>query len=150
MASPKRPFDSESRYLTTSDSYLSTDERALLESLDDYIPAGARVIANPSTGAAFGYVLSGRDVYPRTWAPPSSPEWTLLAQELRDAGTDPSVCEALASIGSPGYVLDFGEGEAGPGRFIMPGTTNFSGQAGFDLIARRGEASLWRITACKE
>ncbi|MGW9627103.1 DUF6541 family protein [Microbacterium sp. NPDC055521] len=143
-------FDTDSRYLTTSDSYLSEDERALLESLDDYVPSEARVIANPSTGAAFGYMLSGRDVYPRTWTPPKTAEWDVIAEELRDVSTEPAVCDALASMGSPAYVLDFGEGELGPGRFVMPGLTDFAGRPGFELVAKRGDASLWQITACED
>lgn len=141
-------YDRDSRYLTTSDSYLSTDERALLEELDDVIEPGARVIANPSTGAGFGYFFSGVDVYPRTWAPPSSGPWPVLASGLRDAAADPEVCAALQAYGSPEYVLDFGPGEHGPGRYLMPGMTDFAGQPGFERVAGEGEATLWRITAC--
>lgn len=141
-------FDRDSRYLTTADSYLSTDERDLLESLDRYVSPGSRIIANPSTGAGFGYMLSGLDVYPRTWTPPSSPAWTVVAGSLRDAAEDPAVCPAVGELGDPAYVLDFGEGESGPGRFVMPGMTHFEGMAGFEPVARRGTVSLWRITAC--
>lgn len=143
-------FDAESRYLTAADTYLSADERDLLESLGEYVEPGARVIANPSTGAGFGYMLSGVDVYPRTWSPPRTAAWNLIAEQLRDAGEDPEVCAALATFGDPQYVLDFGPGEDAPGRFLMPGMTDFAGQPGFELIAERGDASLWRITACED
>jgi len=141
-------WDDESRYASGPDSWLSTDERALLERLDDLVPADARVIANPSTGSGFGYVLSGREVYPRTWSHPRTSEWRTIMESLRDAGTDPAVCDALAAYGSPEYVLDFGVGEATPGRFLVPGMTDFEGQPGFELIAQEGDASLWRLTAC--
>lgn len=141
-------FDPESRYVADEDTYLAPDERTLLESLDQYVPAGQRVIANPSTGSGFGYMLSGYDVYPRTWSPPSTPEWGVLAQGLRNAATDPAVCEALASFGDPEYVLDFGPGEDRPGRWLMPGMTDFAGRSGFERVAEVGDASLWRITAC--
>jgi hypothetical protein len=142
-------FDAESRYLTAADTYLSTDERALLESLGEHVEAGARVIANPSTGAGFGYMLSGVDVYPRTWSPPRTAAWNLIAERLRDAGEDPEVCVALKSFGDPLYVLDFGPGEDAPGRFLMPGMTDFAGRPGFELVTERGDVSLWRITACE-
>ncbi len=141
-------YDRESRYLTAADTYLSTDERALLESLGDHVERGARVIANPSTGAGFGYMLSGVDVYPRTWSPPRTSVWETVAEGLRDAADDPTVCAALEQLGDPAYVLDFGPGEEGPGRFLMPGMTDFDGQTGFEFIAEQGDVSLWRITAC--
>lgn len=141
-------FDRESRYLSVSDSYLTPNERTMLESLADEVPEGARVLSNPSTGAGFGYMLTGVDVYPRTWSAPKSDVWQILAYRLRDAGTDSSVCDALHSYGDPEYVLDFGPGEAAPGRYEMPGITDFEGQPGFEEIAEVGDVSLWRITAC--
>ncbi|MFE6995317.1 DUF6541 family protein [Microbacterium sp. NPDC057659] len=143
-------FDDESRYDVTAESYLSIDERALLEKLDEYVEPGERVIGNPSTGMGFGYFFSGVDVYPRTWAPPSSGPWQVLAGGLRDAASDPAVCDALHAYGDPAYVLDFGPGEDEPGRYIMPGMTDFDGQPGFERVAGVGDASLWRITACAQ
>lgn len=144
----EREWDAESRYAESADSWLSPDERALLEQLDELVPGDARVIGNPSTGTGFGYMLSGRDVFPRTWAHPRTGEWGTIQEGLRDAGTDQAVCDALEVYGDPEFVLDFGEGEETPGRFILPGMTDFDGQPGFELVAEVGDASLWRITAC--
>ena len=145
----EQEFDTSSRYSDTGeDVFLDPQERALLERLGEWVPAGERVIANPSTGAGFGYMLSGVDVYPRTWATPRTASWALLSASLRDAATDPEVCAALADYGNPGWVLDLGMGEDTPGRFIAPGMTRFAGQAGFEHVAGVGDASLWRITAC--
>ncbi|WP_164233503.1 DUF2339 domain-containing protein [Microbacterium hydrocarbonoxydans] len=141
-------FDSESRYLAVDDSYLSPDERTLLERLPDYVEPGARVLGNPSTGTGFGYMFSGVDVYPRTWSSPQTEAWALIGATLRDASEDPAVCEALHVYGDPAYVLDFGVGEKSPGRFELPGMTDFEGQAGFEEITAVGDVSLWRITAC--
>ena len=143
-------FDRESRYLAAQDAYLDPDERRMLESLGEHVPDDARVIANPSTGAAFGYFLSGRDVFPRTWAAPQTAAWRILATGLRDAADDPTVCAALQTYGSPQYVLDFGAGEQAPGRYLMPGMTDFEGTGGFELVDAVGDASLWRITACAQ
>lgn len=134
-------------YLGTADSYLSIDERAVLDRLDRTVPPDAVIIANPSTGAAFGYALSGRNVLPRTWSPPSNSAYGVLWTSLRDVDSDPAVCEALATFGAD-YVLDFGPGEEYPGRWIMPGFTGIEGQPGFELVDREGSASLWRIVAC--
>ncbi|ALJ19377.1 DUF6541 family protein [Microbacterium sp. No. 7] len=140
-------WDPESRYASTAQSFLSPDERALLQRLPENVAEDALIIANPSTGAAFGYALSGRNVYPRTWQPPGG-SWDAIAHGLRDAADDPAVCAALADFGSPDHVLDFGEGEASPGRYVMPGMTGFEDRPGFELVDREGDASLWRITAC--
>lgn len=143
-------YDRESRYIAASDAYLDPDERALLESLDELVEPGARVLGNPSTGTGFGYFLSGVDVYPRTWSPPATPTWAVLGASLRDAADVPEVCDALAAYSDPEYVLDFGPGEEGPGRYEMPGMTDFRGQDGFELVADEGDVSLWRITACDQ
>jgi hypothetical protein len=144
-------YDRESRYVAAADAYLNPDERALLESLPEHVSAGARVLGNPSTGAGFGYFLSGVDVYPRTWSQPRSALWKVLAADLRDAASDPAVCDALEAYDYPQYVLDFGLGEEGPGRYLMPGMTDFAGQPGFELVDSVGDdASLWRITACAQ
>ncbi len=141
--------DEQSRYALNDDSYLSIDAYRLLRRLPQEVPEDALLIGNPSTGVGFAYALGERDVVPRTWAPPQSDAWDLLAAELRDAGTDPAVCDALELYGAPAYVLDFGPGETSPGRYIMPGMTDFDGRPGFELVDREGEASLWRITACR-
>lgn len=141
-------FDRDSRYVAATDSYLSPDERALLESLDEHVESGARVIGNPSTGAGFGYLFSGVDVYPRTWSTPRADAWAVLADRLRDAATDPTVCDALEAYSYPEYVLDFGIGDKTPGRYESPGMSDFAGQPGFEEVAAVGDASLWRITAC--
>lgn len=141
--------DGELQYASGPDSWLSDDERALLERLDDLVPDDARVIGNPSTGSGFGYFLSGRDVFPRSWAQPQTLSWSVISARLKDAELDAAVCEALSVYGSPDFVLDFGPGEATPGRFILPGMTEFDDRPGFELVAREGNASLWRITACR-
>lgn len=143
-------YDRESRYLAADDAFLDPNERTLLESLDQLVDPGSRVIGNPSTGTGFGYFLSGVDVYPRTWSPPTSALWAVLGEHLRDAAADPAVCEALSAYAEPEYVLDFGLGEQGPGRYEMPGMTDFAGQDGFEFVEEEGDVSLWRITACDQ
>lgn len=137
----------EHRYGETEVSYLSADERALLDDLDQFVEPDARIIGNPSAGAAFGYGLSGADVVPRTWAMPGGNDFRVLADELVDLNSDADVCPAVRALGVE-YVLDFGESEEGPGKWDMPGMTGFVDGDGFDLVAERGAASLWRITGC--
>jgi len=140
--------ESESPYWVTDNAWLDRDERALLSRIADEVEPGARVLSNPGTGAALGYFLSGVDILPAQWWVPRDPAYTLLKTELPDAATDPAVCEAVRELDAD-YVLDFGEGDVGPGRVQkMPGFTGLEGQPGFELVDREGSASLWRITAC--
>ncbi|MGO2520642.1 MAG: DUF6541 family protein [Microbacterium sp.] len=143
-------YNNVSRYESSEKSFLSNDERTLLEELPALIEPGSRVLGNPSTGSGFGYFFSGVDVYPRTWSPPPDPEWQVLAEDLREVADDAAVCEALGTFGNATYVLDFGPGASTPGRWEMPGMTDFAGQDGFELVAEEGDASLWRITACDQ
>ncbi|MCK8477074.1 DUF6541 family protein [Microbacterium aurugineum] len=140
--------EEQSRYAIDDKTYLSTDERELLERLPEILPPGSRVIGNPSTGMGFAFALSGVDAIPRTWSPPSGDDWTTLAEGLRDVGENPEVCDALAAFDNPEFVIDFGPGETTAGRFKMPGFTGFAGQPGFELVDSVGDASVWRITAC--
>ncbi|WP_417562173.1 DUF6541 family protein [Microbacterium sp.] len=140
-------YEVRSPFIPASDSWLNFDERALIARLPQLVPHGERVIANPGTGAAFAYALSGVDVYPAKWQVPRSPDYALLAQKLRDAASDPAVCEAVDRLGVD-YVLDFGLGDPGTGHVKMPGFTDFTGQPGFTEVASVGSSSLWRIAAC--
>jgi hypothetical protein len=140
--------DEQSRYTLNDRSYLSTDEFALLRRIPSLVPEDAKIIANPSTGASFAYVLAEREIIPRTWAPPQSSAWDVIAADLRGAADDAAVCDALAAYGNPTFVLDFGVGGTGPGEYLMPGMTDFAGQDGFKEVDREGDASLWQITAC--
>lgn len=139
--------DDPDTYGSTADSFLSTDELAVLERLDQTVPADAVVVGNPGTGMSFGFAVSGRNVVPRTWSPPPSAEYSTLWTSLRFVASDPAVCDALDAFGAR-YVLDFGPGEQYPGRWVMPGFDRLAGQPGFELVDEEGDASLWRVTAC--
>jgi hypothetical protein len=139
--------ETRSPFIPAADSWLSLDERALIARLPETVVPGARVIGNPGTGASFAYALTGVDVYPAKWQVPRSPDYNLLAQNLRDAASDPAVCDAVDRLHVQ-YVLDFGPGDPGTGHVKMPGMTRFTGQPGFVSVDRAGAASLWRITAC--
>lgn len=134
-------------YQIDESSYLSLDERALLERLSDSVPPDELIVGNPSTGMAFGYALGDHAVYPMTWQPPRTLAYEVLASSLHAAATDPQVCPALDAIGTR-YVLDFGPGDQEYGHYVLPGFTDIEASEGFELVDREGRASLWRITAC--
>ena len=134
-------------YDLSASSYLSIDEEALLKALPRYVGPDDRILGNPSTGAAFGYALSGRDVVPRTWSMPADEDFQELRWGLADIADDPAVCAAVDRMGID-YALDFGKSATGAGKWKMPGLTGFSTAKGFEKVAQIGEASLWRVTGC--
>jgi len=136
-----------SSYAESDRSYLSEDERDLLEVLPRYVAPGERVLGNPSAGAAFGYALSGVDVVPRTWSMPLDVDFQVLREDLVRLIDEPAVCTAVDDLGID-YVLDFGASAKGPGKWAMPGLTGFAHAEGFQKVAEDGEASLWRVTGC--
>lgn len=141
--------DTTSRFSSESDvAMLSDDERALIERTPEHVEPGAVIIGNPTAGSGFGYVLTGLDVIPKTWAVPDDDTWTEMGKRLRYLGTDAEACRAWQAAGAPGYVYDFGAGEQSGGRITMPGFTRFDDRPGFELVDRQGAASLWRITGC--
>ena len=141
--------EATSPFAVDRNAWLSADERALLARLPDEVPEDVTVLGNPHTGAALGYFLTGRDVFPAKWQVPNDPSYTLLKTRLHDAATDPEVCDAVRALNAE-YVLDFGIGSLNaPGTVEqMPGFTDFDGVPGFEPVDREGDASLWRITAC--
>jgi hypothetical protein len=140
--------ETASTYGIATHSWLDRDESALLSRVSGEVPAGVRVLSNPGTGAAFGRFLTGVDIYPPRRGVPENPDYTVLKKRLKDAATSVVVCDAVRAMNA-GFVLDFGLGDEGFGRFEeMPGFTGLEGVPGFQLVDREGAASLWRITAC--
>lgn len=133
-------------YEISDSTYLTSDERDLLDRLPELVP-GELIVGNPSTGMALGYALANQSMYPLSWQPPQTEAYGVLASSLNMVSSDPLVCPAVDSIGAR-YVIDFGPGDADYGRYVLPGFTGFEGSDGFELVDRQGQAALWRITAC--
>lgn len=130
------------------DAMLGARERGLVESLPTLVPEGERVVGSPWDGAALSGALGGREpVFPHlvgAW----DGDRTTVATSLAAVATSPGVCAALGRLRVT-HVL------VGPGTFWAddPRRADYAGLAvagheGFVEVARAGEASLWRITAC--
>ena len=113
------------------------------------MPPDAIVAANPWTGNALVYPLTGRE----TMFPHLSGDWTpdqrLIQQRLHDAGKDPQVCAAVRATGLD-YVID------GPVSYwpwdersqAFPGLTGLDKVPGFEPVSSGGGSTLYRIMAC--
>jgi hypothetical protein len=135
-------------YSTTPDSALvSSDEMALIDELDDIVPADATIAVNPWTGGAMAFAIADRNTTSKHTLTTYTKATELLNDKLREAGTDPAVCDA-ARADNVRYVLDFGTREVHGGNHGFVGLQIPDATPGFELLARHGDAKLFEVTAC--
>lgn len=136
-------------YQSTDDARLiSTDERALLERLDETVPEEAVVAGSPWTGTSLAYALADREVLLPHILVDTTSEMTTVIEELRDAEAGDEVCDAAERTGVE-YVLDFGPREVQDiGPHPYPGLERLASSDAFELVDREGGARLYRLVAC--
>ena len=143
----------QERYLPKSDALLlSADERDVIEHLHDYVPTGETVIVQPWTGSAVTYALTGYKVtaaHPLYTATPDARE---IYQHLNEAADNPAVCSAVQNSKAY-YYLDFkgreiNEEIRGDHHSQYPGLENLQQKGVAEPVYSKGEATLYRITAC--
>ncbi|SFN16291.1 hypothetical protein SAMN05216207_100954 [Pseudonocardia ammonioxydans] len=136
-------------YREPADVLLDSGQRQFLEDVAPLIPEDAVVAADPYTGNALLYPLTGREVLFPHLIGDWTPEQTLLATRMRDAASDPEVCAAAAATRVQ-YVLSgpvtFWPWHGGAGWY--PGLHDLGPVPGFELVASGGGQELWRLTAC--
>jgi hypothetical protein len=136
------------RYAISHDSALvSADELELIHRLPQTVPADSTVVGNPYTGAALSYALGDRKAAQLHILSSVSPELEEIYNNLGSVATDPDVCAAVQAE-KAFYVLDFGTKEVHGGEHTPPGLMHLDRNPGVELIDSRGEAKLYKITAC--
>ena len=138
----------QQRYAFTEESsLLSPDEMRLIDRVDDEIPADAAILGSPWTGTSLVFALADRRaLLPHIYGY-RDPATTTLIESLRDASTDPAVCEAARELNAF-YVLDFGDREVHGGENVFPGITDLEDSPAVELIDHEGDAKLYRLDAC--
>lgn len=134
---------------STETQILSSDERRLIERLPDLVPEDAVLAGDPWTGSSFAYALSGRRVLMPHLLMTVTDDMLVLNSLLSTDGDAPEVCAAVQRTGVR-YVLDFsadGDFTENDGRF--EGLEGLDQSPFVDLVAREGEAKLYRITSCE-
>ena len=136
----------QSYMLAPDSSSLTTDEYALINELPSLIEPDAVIAVDPKSGAALAYALSGADTTVKHLFHRHDADLDIIEKKLNRASADPAVCTALKDVGAT-YALYF------PGKTIsnqkaFVGFAHLDTAPGFELVAERGQASLYRITAC--
>lgn len=126
---------------------LSSDEAALLEEVDEIVPADDVVVGSPWTGASLSYAFAEREaLLPHMFMGEFSPERSLVTEHLDEAAAGNEICAAVQELRSY-WVLDFGPREVHGAEHIYPGFDTFPADK-FELVKQVGEAKLYRVTAC--
>lgn len=128
---------------------LTEDELALIERIPEVLgeEADKAVIAvDPWQGAALTYAFTGIETSVKHLFFREDPALKVVEEHLDDASRMPEVCDALDQLGVE-YALSF------PGEIILDdepfaGFEDLDTAEGFELVAKEGDASLYRITAC--
>lgn len=134
--------------VTPESSLISNDELELLERLDDEVPEDAVLAGNPWTGSSLAYALADRRTLQLHILATYGEDVDTVYNRLRDAPTDPEVCEAVEST-SVDYVLDFGNREVHGADHGFVGLRDLEETGAARLVDQVGEAKLYEITACQ-
>ncbi|QNO37053.1 hypothetical protein H4J02_11375 [Protaetiibacter sp. SSC-01] len=129
---------------------IDRDDVALLTRLPDLVPEGELVVGNPWNGSVLTWSVGRREaLFPHLvgmW----DPDRLLVAAGLSQAAENPIVCDALERLGV-GYAY-YSEGllwDGDPQAQAFPGVDAAHGDPRvMELVAREGDAELYRITAC--
>ncbi|WP_136609635.1 DUF6541 family protein [Sinomonas albida] len=141
-------WDAQPRYFLNSQSeLLSSDERQVLERLDQHVPASDVIAGNPWTGTAFAYAYAGRRTLELHVYTNASDDVRLIDSSLRSARTMPAVCDAVRRLGVR-YVLDFGLNEFHGYHHDYAGLYHLDEDGLAKVIDRQGDAKLLQLTVC--
>ncbi len=126
---------------------IDENEARLMDAIERIVPGDTTVAGNPWNGSSMTWALADRRaLFPHAKAP-STQDQMIIAKDLGDAGTDPRVCEALEHTGVE-YVMTsdtwlWGVHDPGFGGLERATVAKVG-----ELVARYGQARLYRITAC--
>lgn len=128
---------------------LQPGQRDFLEEAGRTLPPDAVVAANPWTGNALLYPLTGREVTFPHMSGNWTPDQQTIRRHLRDARRDPTVCPAVRATGlthvieGPVSYWPWDERSRG-----FPGLTDLDRAPGFAPVTSGGGSTLYRVTAC--
>ncbi|MFC8502034.1 DUF6541 family protein [Pedococcus sp. NPDC057267] len=127
----------------TSGATLSSHSARLMSQLGRWVPASEQVLADPCQGSVWMYALGDRMPVIRHFEVLPTQRQELVLDHFRDMATDPAVRSAAAEL-DIGWVFVSG-GKIRPWDHARPGLTDPSSLPFLQLVARDGDASLYRL-----
>lgn len=142
-------YQASMRYDLDRDSILvSADEMALMQRLDDEVPADAVIAGMPSNGSALAYALAGRKVLQPHILTTHGADTDTINRSLKFAGSLGSVCDAVRAENVK-YILDFGPKSVTGFLKDYNGVYNVGNAPQMTLVDSEGRfAKLYRVDAC--
>lgn len=127
----------------TSGWTISASSVALMSNIGRWVPGSQTVLADPCQGSVWMYALGDRMPMIRHFEILPTERQQLVFDRFRDLATDPAVRSAAAELGI-GWVFVSG-GKIRPWDKPRPGLTHLSGLPFLTLVARDGDASLYKV-----
>ncbi|MFT4185879.1 MAG: hypothetical protein QM613_01430 [Micrococcaceae bacterium] len=147
-------------YPNPNSSLMDQDKLQLVSDISKKVPEDAIIADNPFNGGSLVYALTDRKVlFPMLGTYYQDNNERIIATKLNKASSDPTVCPAVKSKNVK-YVLEFGTNymdstmpidqnppDQPAGRDFI-GYQNLDSSPGFKLEDQKGNAKLYKITAC--
>lgn len=138
---------SSSFYLGPDSPLVSSDEMALIDRIDDHVPAGVAIAGSPYTGASLAYALADRPVLMPHVLMEVTDDLETVNDGLADARAGDDVCAALERL-DVGFVLDFGDLRITDFAADLPGLSDLEDSDAVRLVDEQGDARLYEVVAC--
>lgn len=122
---------------------VSAHSMALMSNISRWVPANQTVLADPCQGSVWMYALGDRMPMIRHFEILPTERQQLLLSRFHDLSTDPAVRSAAGELGI-GWVFVSG-GRIRPWDKPRPGLTNLSALPFLTLVAKDGDASLYKV-----
>ncbi len=128
---------------------ITRQEQAFFTTLGRYVPAGQRIVNHGWDGSPLIYALSGVPVVSYSTRPPRAMPPTYLSLHVDRIAEDPQAC-AYAKQLDARYVVTSGPLEFAnePSVRFWAGVTAVKPSSTFEVVARSGQSTLYRIHAC--
>ena len=140
---------SYANYVMTEDSLLlSTDEKDVIDHIHEYVPQDETLIIQPYTGSSVIYAYTGYNVTAKHVLYTATPEVETINRGLKNALTDPKVCEAVRAAKAY-YYVDFGTKQVDNAFSDQyPGFIGVKRSGVLTPVYTKGKVGLYKVSAC--
>lgn len=135
--------------VTPTSVVLNQDEMNVINEIPKIVPKGDVIVNNPWDGSAYIYALADRHLTGYHFEFETSPKYSAIMHNLKDARTNPEVCREVNKYKAHWYVHLENQGNFGP-----DAQKNYDGLVaaiGTDVLTpvySSGPMTLYRISAC--